>query len=678
MKTTSISYLAITNFICFREKQEIHFDKLSNIVSVIGENRDAKISDSKIKSSNGSGKSTLAEALYYAIYGNTIKKFGRNNQIIHNLAPDGTATVECIFNNEYRIVRTQKKSGAGVRLWQSKEHIWNEKTEITRSTKAETDKYIVELFGLSPEAFINIALFSDDQKGCFLECDASSKRDIVEALMSLSVYRERQEKASQLVNSTKAELKELKRLHQAIEENLSSCKAAYDDSVSKDAQWKVNLKQERDELIKQAKAKKEELEKSDIGAELVLYQEAQDRIPVAEKQIADLESSQEILKKKIDDSKKILEKSKQEQNELLLNLKELNNRLKSNSGEVDKLIQHIKDLQSNKHGTKCNHCFGTVDFSNIEPLIESDKAKIEEYNKAIATDKEEAKTLQDVGVKRKAEIATLETQQTKDEENYNSVEKNLKKLRSDLARDLNTKEPQVDSKALVLKTEIERLKTEAKEKNDQLNSGITPFVDLINANKQRLENVEISLKDHEKSMKEAEANIPYYEYWRVGFGDNGIRQSILEGIIPVLNQCIASWLQPLVANTITLKFDANLEETIERNPPDGDPYIYNGMSAGQRRRLNLAVSHAFADIMAVSNGTKPSLVFLDEVTTNIDPTGVQGIYNMIQELSKDKQVFITTHDHDLLEMLETADTIKLIHEGGKTIIETITTKKQLD
>jgi ABC-type multidrug transport system ATPase subunit len=99
------------------------------------------------------------------------------------------------------------------------------------------------------------------------------------------------------------------------------------------------------------------------------------------------------------------------------------------------------------------------------------------------------------------------------------------------------------------------------------------------------------------------------------------------------------------------------------------------MSAGQRRRLNLAVSQAFADIMAVSNGTRPSLVFLDEVTTNIDPMGVQGIYNMIQDLSKDKQVFVTTHDHDLLEMLENADTIKLVHEGGKTTIETITCKK---
>ena len=59
---------------------------------------------------------------------------------------------------------------------------------------------------------------------------------------------------------------------------------------------------------------------------------------------------------------------------------------------------------------------------------------------------------------------------------------------------------------------------------------------------------------------------------------------------------------------------------------------------------------------------------MDEVTTNIDPLGVRGIYNMIALLAEEKQVFITTHDQDLLELLATADTINLIHEGGKTTV----------
>jgi ABC-type multidrug transport system ATPase subunit len=57
-------------------------------------------------------------------------------------------------------------------------------------------------------------------------------------------------------------------------------------------------------------------------------------------------------------------------------------------------------------------------------------------------------------------------------------------------------------------------------------------------------------------------------------------------------------------------------------------------------------------------------VFLDEVTTNIDPVGVEGIYNMICELAKDKQVIVTTHDHDLLELLNGCHELNLKMQNG--------------
>jgi DNA repair exonuclease SbcCD ATPase subunit len=169
-----------------------------------------------------------------------------------------------------------------------------------------------------------------------------------------------------------------------------------------------------------------------------------------------------------------------------------------------------------------------------------------------------------------------------------------------------------------------------------------------------------------KEIENAQADIPYYEYWLQGFGPEGIRKWVIDGIIPALNSKIAYWLQFLIDNKISLKFDNMLVETIERNPPDGDAFVYHAMSTGERRRLNLAVSQAFAHVMSISTGTNPSLVFLDEVSTNIDPLGVQGIYSMICELAEEKQVFITTHDHDLLKLLETAHVIRLQRKNGIT------------
>ena len=73
----------------------------------------------------------------------------------------------------------------------------------------------------------------------------------------------------------------------------------------------------------------------------------------------------------------------------------------------------------------------------------------------------------------------------------------------------------------------------------------------------------------------------------------------------------------------------------------------------------------------ISSGMCPSLVFLDEVTTNIDQIGVVGVYNMILELAKDRQVFITTHDQNLLEMLEGCELINLEKRKGFTRLKNL-------
>ena len=75
--------------------------------------------------------------------------------------------------------------------------------------------------------------------------------------------------------------------------------------------------------------------------------------------------------------------------------------------------------------------------------------------------------------------------------------------------------------------------------------------------------------------------------------------------------------------------------------------------------------------MALSSGVCPSIVFLDEVTTNIDPIGVYGVYNMIAELSKDRKVFITTHDLNLLDLLEGCELINLEKRAGFTKIKKV-------
>lgn len=123
-------------------------------------------------------------------------------------------------------------------------------------------------------------------------------------------------------------------------------------------------------------------------------------------------------------------------------------------------------------------------------------------------------------------------------------------------------------------------------------------------------------------------------------------------------------MQYLIDSKIELTFDNQLNETINRN---GVEAYYHAMSNGEKRRINLAVSQAFAYVMMLNSGNCPSLVFLDEITGGgIDKAGVSGVYNMIFELAKERQVFVTTHNQTLLDMLQGCGTITLVKKDDIT------------
>ena len=348
---------------------------------------------------------------------------------------------------------------------------------------------------------------------------------------------------------------------------------------------------------------------------------------------------------------------------------DLSQNAKIKMNERKKKEEEIVDLESNNPGTPCNKCRGIIEKENIASYVSGLNIEISNINIDIKSFVESAKEIgkksEELKEKQKKVLAYQNQFLTK----INKADTEMRQLRSELTQASQVREPKADSSEFLLQQQIEDIKKQIEAKKVEL-SGRSPFQDIIDNDVIELENSINTAESKEKEVKELEAELPYYDYWISGFGENGIRKWVIDGIIPELNNRINYWLQFLIDNKITLTFDNQLNEKIERNPVDGNPYIYHAMSTGQRRRLNLAVSQSFAHIMMISSGSVPSIVFLDEISTNIDPLGVQGIYNMICELSEDKKVFVTTHDPDLLRMLQGSDVIKLTHEKGFTKLET--------
>lgn len=77
-----------------------------------------------------------------------------------------------------------------------------------------------------------------------------------------------------------------------------------------------------------------------------------------------------------------------------------------------------------------------------------------------------------------------------------------------------------------------------------------------------------------------------------------------------------------------------------------------------KRRLSVAIS-------AIGN---PKIIFMDEPTTGMDPVSRRNIWELIQELKKDKVIILTTHAMEEADIL--ADRIAVIVDGKMKCIGT--------
>jgi DNA repair exonuclease SbcCD ATPase subunit len=675
MRNLDFKYAGAWNFLPFGpEGIEINFKDYGNIVLVEGINKDSKIMEpgedelDMRSNSNGTGKSSVQEILVYAIYGKTIKRPEKINidDVIHNKVG---SDCKCIVEfDKYRIVRTRmengKKNKNNLRLWESEEKTWDDSTEITLGSMSATQKKIDEIVGLSYESFINICIFTDDQRSCFLECDKNTKREIVENLLSLGSYREWFESSKEAKKEIKSQIDSETKEFSMLLNNQEDSEKRLRLTKSKEDQWNKQKQQEIDELKIKLKDKKEELKnKSNVGEALSIYQEAQENIQKINEEIPKIGTQ----KKELQDKIILVDQKETEQREYAQSFSEkfndLSREIKYKLEEKKKLQKEIEELKKEEPGKKCIKCKGIVSVKNIDEYILELEKEISNIDLIIKEEIPTLKVMEEESKQLKLKQNKLKEMKSQIEEKIIDLDSKSEKLRKSFLEHSKVKEPRANDNEIAIKQKIEEIMEHIKKTESDKDS---PFKDILQNDEQELKKIKNLVEEKKEKIKSLEEKIPYYDYWISGFGEQGIRKWIIEGIIPDLNKRINYWLQFLIDNVITLNFDNELQEKIERNPPDGDPYIYYAMSTGQRRRLNLAVGHSFAYITELSSDSVPSLIFLDEVTTNVDPSGVVGIYKMIRELAESKQVFVTTHDQDLIKMLETESKLKLVHENGFT------------
>ena len=662
MKKINFKKVKAKNFLCFgKDGIELDFSNYDNIVLIRGKNYDVISKEDQDASSysNGVGKSSIPQLIVYGLYGKTIrkpKKVGHKDVMHHGSTKD--LVVE-VYWDDYKVERRRKPDS--LRLWKSKDGIFDDTTEITLGGMPATQKEIESILGLNYETFVNIFVFTDDNSTSFLECDAAEKRNIVENLLSLEKYRNYFENAKKINKEHSNQIKNLQLEIELLEKNKKETESNLDGLKKSKKEWK----QKKIEDIKKMKEELQTCEEnlSSIKDNNKEYESAQSRIEEINKEISKYEKQIEKNKNKsseIDASISSLKdhKNNQEQEKQKLNLEK--QELVLNINKISKVLEKIEKLEP---GVVCDHCFGSIQEDNYDKIKKEHKDLGKQYakeykdaqSKIEGFDKDIANVLKD--------ISKITNEQKEIQNHILELNSKIKDLKSESVKLNNIKVSDDQIKKAGLAEKIKIIKESIQKSLNEYENNC-PYDDMIKNTGEKLEK---DVKVNENKLKEYDdlkVLSDYYSFWVVAFGDSGIRKYIIDEIIPALNKNIEYWLDILIDNKLEISFNNELEEKITKYPSDGNPFIYDVLSNGQRRRINLALSQSFAHVMSLNTGRSPSLIFLDEVTTNIDPSGVEGIYKVICELSKEKQVFVTTHDQYLLELLNGCQEINLKMKNG--------------
>lgn len=661
-----IEYVRAKNFLCIGEEDfEIDFSELNNIILIQGRNLDFHDSDEEESTedvefhSNAAGKSTISEMVTYGLYGNTIRPKTNHTKVLHNLNKK-KLEVEIIFSihgERYRVLRRRKPDS--LQLWKG-DAPWQEDNEITQGT-VQTQSKIEDILGMNHKAFINVVCFGQHNEYNFLACKPDDQRQIAESLLSLEVFKDYCTTTKNELKHWKQELKEHSSVYDQMRSQELSLKSRLEQMQNRSIQWEKDTIASIEKHEQQRKELEAKIEKSDVGVALLQYEKAQEELIILKDKLPSKLESEKSLENAAKQAKNHSNLVKEKLHELKLDRQSAQANLNKMSQDKLSYQSKIKELNDLPHGAQCPHCHGEIDKKHYKHVITLYNNKIDGITPQINAASAKVKQFDIEIQKHQASLSKVDSLYDAARLKLSKLSTDIHETKSKISRLASMQSPDMSSVELVLREKLSQIKASIVQQKEQLSGG-GPYLEIIQSTQEDLSTVSDKKCRYKAKLDEIGGRIPYLSWWAKGFDD--IRSFLIERIVPSLNARTADWMRCLINGKIKVEFDKHLDVTI--TSPNGAELCYSTICGSEKQRINLAISQAFAHIMMLSSGTWPSIVFLDEVSDSIDRRGVKSIYNMICELSNEKQVFVITHNSHLIQMLEGVDTITMLRENGST------------
>lgn len=604
-----ISKLKVNNFQSF-DNFEIDFTKIysDELIGIFGLNKDSK---SK-KGSNGAGKSTILEALFFGLYGESLRG-SKIDAICKRRKKNCFVEIDFYINGKkFNVKRYRKHDEWGNNLVLTDEK-GNQNKGDNNLVQGIIDKLITNY-----NTFKFVSTLSMFGK-TFSDSKPSERRDLIERIIGIEWI---EEKYKEINNEylTFNKFSNEKDFPGRIKDILQS----------KIEDFNIVINNLKDKLEKEKKIKKADNTKID-------------------EEIADIESKIEEKNKIIDSNCFDIDNIEYRLNEAK---KEYEGVRAKYQDEVDKVYKETaingrilsekktenKNLK-NKLKTKdvdkkiiCENCLNEYypkNFnSKIKEMIDNNNKIIEEYTQIC--DKLELK---------KNNLTNKINKET--EEKINKINEIRKELYAKDKENTNIK-----NEINIFESKISELRRKRVDKGniDFIIKEIDDYENKITINKNKLKQVEGELKDYYDGL-----NI--LSMWKEIYSKDGFRRKLFDSLIPLFEDKVNYYLSSFGLKAKMEKYGKK-EDLLIYIIDEKLKVEYASYSSGEKNRIDFSLLLALNEIASMLS-IKINLLFTDELLSNTDNDGYDILFNTSKEFIEKNNIlfFIISHSKDINSLL---------------------------
>jgi DNA repair exonuclease SbcCD ATPase subunit len=573
--------------------------------------------------SNGCGKTTIMNAFTYALYDKPIDNDIAKDDLVNNVNKKNMeVTLEFVADNgkSYKIARSRKtKAGnAGNNVY-----LWEDGVDKTPDSMAATNEKIESIIGIPYEVFVRIVVFSAAHSP-FLNLTTKEQTAIIEELFGLTTISRKAELLKAVIKDAETSLKIKQTKIDSIKAEIERHNVQIDAARKRVSTWDTQRIQNIESLNQQI----QDLSDIDIGAQQKLLTQYAEIAAEIKTQQIDLDKANVSLTNQIR-----LVKSKEKEKVTI-------------AGGIKAAAENIKKQQSEQthlQNATCPYCMQHFD---------STEDKIEACTHSIAKSEEEIGKLdEDLDVISK-EIVADRSQQSGFEravaditQTITVLNQQLKLVKQQIIVASEKEIQQIEHEKLNLQKKIEDLNVAEnphKEAFDELVSTTVGSVDYTEIN-------EISkIIDHQKFLLKLLTK-----------KDSFVRKTLLNKNIPFLNTKLQEYLSDL-GLPHKVEFTKEMSASISRF---GRTLGFGNLSAGQKARVNFALSLAFKDVLQ-SIHTRVNVFMLDEILDHgLDSVGVQNAAKLVKRKSREEKLamFVISHREEVGNIFDRKMVVQMHH-----------------